>query len=163
MKLSIRLILFLTFISVFAVSALAQESGDVKQNSRTKFHKKVFTTLERSDTESFSVAFDFRGDGTIPSLGASSISIQMIVVKRTADGKVDNVTNVGAAVKLEVPSIPLVKETEEQTVRPSTTMRSPAGVDAISVSIRDSATGSTKQFFLRLPMGQGTTTGEIRF
>lgn len=161
MKISIQVTLLLFFVGIFTFSGLAQD-GSAKTSSRSKFHKKVYVAVERKQPEKFSVAFDFRGDGTIQSLGATEISVQMVAVKRTADGRVDDVTNVGSPSKIQLSSIKLIKEGEEQSELPQLTMQTVAGVDAISVSIRETAGGATKQFYLRLPAA-GSTSGEIRF
>ncbi|NOT49532.1 MAG: hypothetical protein HOP17_17550 [Acidobacteria bacterium] len=101
------------------------------------------------------------GEGKI-SIGDREISVQLLSVKRTADGKVDDVTKVGTPVKVNMPAADIDASGGDKAA-PKITVRFVPGADAMNISVKDVASGTVKNVLLRVPPGQGTTMGEMRF
>lgn len=154
--------------SIFAITILVLTTAVFSQSSsshgpRSRLHNKIVVELVRDKSDAVSLKFEFRGDGSVENLPSTELSVQGVAVKRTGDGRVDDVTNVGSPARLQLPSIRLAKDGEEPAAQPAITIRALPGVDAVNVVIRKANGETVKQFYLRIPAGEGITTGEIRF
>ncbi|MEK7856703.1 MAG: hypothetical protein AAB288_11485 [Acidobacteriota bacterium] len=96
--------------------------------------------------------------------GPVEISVQFLSVRRSSDGKLEDVANVGNLSKIDLLAIKAGPPSEDGVyARSSATLRVPNGADALNLIVKDLASGSVKQVFFRVPPSGGTTTGQMRF
>ncbi len=164
----LRPLLFIVLFSLSLISA-GEANGQVRSasnsehasSSRPKFRHLVVVEVERDKSDVLSIGMSFMGEAIE---GTAEISVQFLSVRRSLDGKLEDVANVGNLSKIVMPAMKAKASSQDAaSARPSMTLPVPNGAEALNLSVKVVASGTVKQVFFRVPPRGGTTTGEVRF
>lgn len=153
------------FLSVAAVGQVhtAQTSKPSAKAPANKPHNSIFFTVGREKEGAIVIDIALHAGTGRLTVGEREISVQLLAVKRTADGRVDDVAKIGSVSKMNMPATEVEAGAEAKTSAPRMIVPFVSGADSMSISVKDVANGSVKQVLLRVPPGAGTTMGEMRF